>query len=168
VISIVSVNLAKPWLWDWSSWMKLKRFLNYIHIPTRAKYDLYSNSCLCWALLRDVSIVSFEIFWKWFSIQIFLLASPNNIGVHNSILEYASTANIYTTPHFHNHGLAIPFHLKRNFWRVLFSLFIIKILKFWKRRGIEKREREKSIEKRGRKIEAPRVSANKKGKSIFG
>jgi hypothetical protein len=48
-------------------------------------------------------------------------------------------------------------------------LFIIKILKSSKRRSIEKRERERKVlKKRGRKIEAPRVSANKKGKSIFG
>jgi hypothetical protein len=31
---------------DWSC-MNLGRFLNDIHIPTRAKYYLYSNSCLC-------------------------------------------------------------------------------------------------------------------------
>jgi hypothetical protein len=80
--------------------MKVKRFLNYIHISTRAKYYPHSNFCLCWTLLRDVSIVSFEIFWKWFAIQFFLLASPNNVGVHNSIPEYASTADISTTAPF--------------------------------------------------------------------
>jgi hypothetical protein len=35
------------------SWMNLEKFLNDIHIPTRAKYYPDSNSCLCWALLRD-------------------------------------------------------------------------------------------------------------------
>jgi hypothetical protein len=32
---------------------------------------------------------------------------------------------------------------------------------------LKKREREKNIEKRGRKRKAPRVSVNKMGKSIF-
>jgi hypothetical protein len=44
--------------------------------------------------------MSFEIFQKWFVIQIFLLASPNNIGVHNSIPKYTSTTDISTTPQF--------------------------------------------------------------------
>jgi hypothetical protein len=79
------------------SWMKVESFFNSIHSYTRAKYYPHNNSYLYWALLRDESIVSFEIFQKWFAIQIFLLASPNNIGVHNSIPEYASTANISTT-----------------------------------------------------------------------
>jgi hypothetical protein len=37
--------------------------------------------------------------------------------VRNSISEYASTTDISTTPHFHNHGLAIPFNfiLKEKF-----------------------------------------------------
>jgi hypothetical protein len=38
------------------SWMNLERFLNDVHIPTRAKYYPHSNSYLCWALIRDVSI----------------------------------------------------------------------------------------------------------------
>jgi hypothetical protein len=80
--------------------MKVEWFLNYIHIPTRAKYYPHGNSCLCWALLRDVSIVSFEIFRKWFAIQIFLLVTLNNIGMHNSIMEYVSTTDISTTPSF--------------------------------------------------------------------
>jgi hypothetical protein len=57
--------------------------------------------------------------------------------------------------------------LKRNFGRVFFFSFIIKILKSLKRRSIEKKRGGKSIEKRGRKREALRVSANKKEKSIF-
>jgi hypothetical protein len=74
-----------------------------------------------------------------------LLASPINIGVHTSTLEYVSTANISTTPHLHNHGLAMlvcitPFrnmrpplvywsHLKRSFEEVIFSSNIIKTTK---------------------------------------
>jgi hypothetical protein len=34
------------------------------------------------------------------------MASPKKIGMHNSIPEYASTANISTTPSFHIHGVA--------------------------------------------------------------
>jgi hypothetical protein len=50
---------------------------------------------------------------------------------------------------------------------VLFSSFIIKIPKFSKRWSIEK-EREKVLKKReGGKRKAPRVSANKMGKSIL-
>jgi hypothetical protein len=49
------------------SWKNLERFLNNIYIPTRAKYYSHSNSCLCWALLRDVSIWVLKIFWKWFA-----------------------------------------------------------------------------------------------------
>jgi hypothetical protein len=45
---------------------------------------------------------------------------------------------------------------------------MIKIPKFSKGWSIEnKREREKVLKKRGRKKKAPRVFANKKGKSIF-
>jgi hypothetical protein len=49
---------------------------------------------------------------------------------------------------------------------VFFSSFIIKIPKSSKRQSIEK-GREKKVLKKGRKIKAPWVSANKKGKSIF-
>jgi hypothetical protein len=56
------------------SWMNLGRFLNNIHIPTRAKYYPHSNSCLCWALLRDVSIWVLKFFQKWFATKKF--ASP--------------------------------------------------------------------------------------------
>jgi hypothetical protein len=44
------------------SWINLGRFLNDIHIPIRAKYYPYSNSYLCWALLRDVSIWVLTLF----------------------------------------------------------------------------------------------------------
>jgi hypothetical protein len=72
------------------------------------------------------------VFWffsKMICHPIFMLASPNNIGVHNSILEYVSTTDISTTPPCLLSWLShsIPFHLKRNFW--FFSSFIIKIPK---------------------------------------
>jgi hypothetical protein len=120
------------------SWMNLGSFLNDIHIPTRAKYFPHSNSCLCWALLRDVSIWVLIFFSKMIFYAHYLLASPKNIGVHNSTLEYASTANIYSTFTLHNHGLAMlayqtPLqnmrtppvywsHLKISFWRSDFLL----------------------------------------------
>jgi hypothetical protein len=95
--------------------MKVEWFINYIHIPTRAKYFPYSNSLLCWALLSYLSVLSFEIFWKWFAIQIFLLASPNNIGVP---LQNMRPPLIYPQlPHFYNHGLAIPFYF---IWKEIF------------------------------------------------
>jgi hypothetical protein len=112
-----------------------------------------------------VGIVSSEIFQKWSAIQIFLLASSRNIGVHNSIPEYVSTADIYTTPHFHNRGSAIPFHF---IWKEIFeecfyhqNLQVLKEMEHWKkeRKSIEKKEKGK--------WKASRVSANKKGKSIF-
>jgi hypothetical protein len=49
---------------------------------------------------------------------------------------------------------------------VFFSSFIIRIPKSTKRQSIEKRGRKSIENKRGRKRETPRVSANKKGKSI--
>jgi hypothetical protein len=42
--------------------------------------------------------LSFEIFSKMICYPHYLLASPKHIGVHNSTPEYASTANISTTP----------------------------------------------------------------------
>jgi hypothetical protein len=50
---------------------------------------------------------------------------------------------------------------------VFLSSFIIKISKSSKRWSIEKREREKVLKKEEGKRKPPRVSANKKGKSIF-
>jgi hypothetical protein len=50
---------------------------------------------------------------------------------------------------------------------VFFSSFIIKIPKSSKRWSIEKREREIVLKKEEGKRKAPRVSANKNGKSIF-
>jgi hypothetical protein len=42
--------------------------------------------------------LSFEFFSKMICYPHYLLASPKNIGVHNSTPEYASIANISTTP----------------------------------------------------------------------
>jgi hypothetical protein len=42
--------------------------------------------------------LSFEKKSKMICYPHYLLASPKNIGVHNSTLEYASTTNISTTP----------------------------------------------------------------------
>jgi hypothetical protein len=74
--------------------------------------------------------------------------------------------------HFHNHGLAIPFHFIWN--KILeecFSPHLSSKSPSPQRDGaLKKREREggrKSIKKRGRKRKAPRVSANKIRKSIF-
>jgi hypothetical protein len=78
--------------------MKIERFLKDIHIPTRAKY--FST----WQLLFVLSFVkgcvqlSFEKISKMICNPHYLLASPRNIGVHTGTPEYASTADISTTP----------------------------------------------------------------------
>jgi hypothetical protein len=96
----------------------------------------------------------------------YLLASPKKFGVHNSTLEYVSTANISTTPHLHNHGLAMlacitplriirppliyQIYLKRSFW---ISDFLLKY-----------HQNPKSLRdgaKNGRERKVPRVSSNK-------
>jgi hypothetical protein len=78
-------------------------------------------------------------------------------------------------PHLHNHGLAISSHaFEKNFRRLFFSSNMIKIREPSKRWSIEKK-REKVLKKRETKRkkkekkekEAPRVSSNEKGKSIF-
>jgi hypothetical protein len=72
--------------------------------------------------------------------------------------------------HFHNHGLAIPFHC---IWKEIFEEYFSSRLSSKssspQRDRALKRERErKGIEnKRKEKRRDPRVSANKKGKSIF-
>jgi hypothetical protein len=70
-------------------------------------------------------------------------------------------------PHLHNHGLAISSHaIRKEFSKVVFLLKYHQnpqVLKETEHR----KKREKSIEKRERKRKAPRVSSNKKGKSIF-
>jgi hypothetical protein len=74
-------------------------------------------------------------------------------------------------PHFHNHGLAIPFHfIWKEIFEECFSPHLSSKSSSPQRDGaMKKREREKkSIEKRVEgKRKALRVSANKKGKSMF-
>jgi hypothetical protein len=85
----------------------------------------------------------------------YLLASPRNIVVHNSILEYASTASISTV-------MTMPFHVKpfekKVFEEVIFLLKYHQSPRVLKRWSIEKER--KSIEKRKRKRKAPSVSSN--------
>jgi hypothetical protein len=59
------------------------------------------------SFVKDCVHLSFEFFSKMICYRYYLLASPKNIGVHNSTPEYTSTANISTTPLLHNHGLAM-------------------------------------------------------------
>jgi hypothetical protein len=89
--------------------------------------------------------------------------------VHNSISEYASTADISTTPHFHNHGLAIPFHfILKEIFEEYFSPHLSSKSSSTQRDGALKRERERKYwKKEEEKRKAPIVSANKKEKSIF-
>jgi hypothetical protein len=75
-------------------------------------------------------------------------------------------------PHFYNHGLAIPFHfIWKETFEECFSPRLSSKFPSPQRDGALKRERErekKNIEKREEeKRKAPRVSANKMGKSIF-
>jgi hypothetical protein len=127
------------------SWMNFERFLKDIHIPTRAKYYPHSNSCLCWALLRDVSIWVLNFFLKWFATKFFLLASPKNIGVHASTLKFVSTANIFTTPrswmncgrflkdiHIPTRAKYYPHNNSCLCWALLRDVFIWVLIFFWK------------------------------------
>jgi hypothetical protein len=50
------------------------------------------------SLVKGCVHLSFEFFSKMICYPHYLLASPNNISVHNSTPEYASAANISTTP----------------------------------------------------------------------
>jgi hypothetical protein len=72
--------------------------------------------------------------------------------------------------HFHNHGLAIPFHfIWKNFFKECFSPRLPSKSPSpqrdgaWKERERE-REREKVLKKEQGKRKAPIVSTNKKGK----
>jgi chromatin remodeling complex protein RSC6 len=75
----------------------------------------------------------------------------------------------------HNHGLAISSNaIWKEFLKAVFSSNIIKIPESSKRRSIKKREKKywkkgerKKEKEKERKRKAPRVSSNKKGKSIF-
>jgi hypothetical protein len=72
-------------------------------------------------------------------------------------------------PHFHNHGLAIPFHFNsKEIFEGCFSHRLSSKSPSPQRDGaLKKREREKVLKKEEGKRKAPRVSINKKGKSIF-
>jgi hypothetical protein len=72
--------------------MKTERFLNNIHIPTRAKYFSTKQLLFVLSFVKGCVQLSFEK-----KIKNDLLASPRNIGVHTSTLRYASTADISTT-----------------------------------------------------------------------
>jgi hypothetical protein len=121
----------------------------------------------------------------------YLIVSPRNIGLHTSSPEYASTADISTTPTslqswfsyigMHNYILeyasttsistvmSMPLHVKPFEKKV--SKEVIFLIKYHqkpqvlKRRSIEKREKKvlkkEKKKKRGRKRKAPRVSSNK-------
>jgi hypothetical protein len=71
-------------------------------------------------------------------------------------------------PHFHNHGLVIPFHF---IWKEIFEECFSPHLSSkspspQRDEALKKGEREKVLKKRKEK-KAPRVSVNKIGNSIF-
>jgi hypothetical protein len=73
-------------------------------------------------------------------------------------------------PHFHNHGLAIPFHfiLKEIFEECFSPGLSSKSTSHQRDRALKKGEKEKVLKKREEgKRKAPGVSSNKMGKSIF-
>jgi hypothetical protein len=121
----------------------------------------------------------------------YLLASPRNIGVHTSTLEYASTGDISTTPTspkswfsyigMHNSipeyastasisiVMTLPFHVKpvekKVFEEVIFLLKYHQkpqVLKTW---SIEKK-REKVL-KKGKKKKRKKMKKKKSSKSLF-
>jgi hypothetical protein len=138
------------------SWTNLRKLLNDIHIPTRAKYYLHSNSCrveLCYGMCP------FE-FWKKFKndlLPILFASLTQKILACITPLRNMHPSLIYPQlPHLHNHGLAMlacitPFrnmrpppvywsHLKRSFWR---SDFLLKYQQNPSRDGAKKKKREK-------------------------
>jgi hypothetical protein len=71
-------------------------------------------------------------------------------------------------PHFYNHGLAIPSISSKKNGECFSPRLSSKSSSPQRDGALKKREREKSIDKkRKEKRKASRVSANKKGKSIF-
>jgi hypothetical protein len=71
--------------------MKIERFLNDVHIPTRAKYFFtyqllfvlsFVKGCVQWSCEKISKIISYPDYF---------LASPKNIAVHTSTPAYAST-----------------------------------------------------------------------------
>jgi hypothetical protein len=71
-------------------------------------------------------------------------------------------------PHFHNYSLAIPFHF---IWKEIFEKYfsprLLSKSSSTQRDGALKKREKKVLKKEEGKRKAPRVSANKKGKSIF-
>jgi hypothetical protein len=78
--------------------MKIERFLNGIHIPTRAKYFSIYQLLFVLSFVKGCAQLSFEKKSKIICYPHYLLASARNIGVHTSTLEYVSTTDISTTP----------------------------------------------------------------------
>jgi hypothetical protein len=78
--------------------MKLERFLNDMQIPTRAKYFSTLQLLFVLSFVKGSVQLGFEFFSKMICYPHYLLASPRNIGVHTSTPEYASTADVSTTP----------------------------------------------------------------------
>jgi hypothetical protein len=125
-----------------------------------------------------------------------LLASPKNISVYTSTSEYASTADIFTTPTspyswfnyigVHNNPeypstasistvMTMPLHVKpfekKIFKEVIFLLKYQQNPQVLKRRSIEKKERKVFKKRRKRKKEEEKEKLQEslqiKGKSIF-
>jgi hypothetical protein len=78
--------------------MKIERFLNNIHIPTRAKYFSTKQLLFVLSFVKGCVQLSFEKISKIICYPHDLLASPRKIGVHTSTLEYVSIIDISTTP----------------------------------------------------------------------
>jgi hypothetical protein len=101
--------------------------------------------------------LSFDFFSKMicYSETNYLLTSPRNIGVHNSILEYVSNTSISLV-------LTMPFHVKP---------FERKFLKKWFSPQISSKplspQETEHIRKREGKRKAQRVSLNKRGSQYF-
>jgi hypothetical protein len=89
------------------SWMKIERFLNDIHIPTRAKCFSHSNSYLYWALLRDVSSWVLKKNQKWFSTHIICYPHPEILACIPPLRNMHPPPIYPQLPHLRNHGFAI-------------------------------------------------------------
>jgi hypothetical protein len=120
------------------SWMNLERLLNDIHVPTRAKYYLHSNSYLCWALLRDVSICVLKFFkndllptliasltHKYWHAYIHSRICVHRQYIHNSPISIIMVlAMLVCITPLQNMCPPLVYwsHLKRSFWRSDFLL----------------------------------------------
>jgi hypothetical protein len=103
--------------------MKKEWFFNDIHIPTRAKYFPTKQFLFVLSFVKGYVQLSFEKMTKMIFYPHYLLASPRNNGVHNSIPQYVSTAIISTV-------MTMTFPVKpfekKVFEEVIFSSNIIK------------------------------------------